>query len=760
MGYPPPAMAARVLHGAFVPAMKSVKPEGVMKRLSVLLALLFLAVSAVDAQEAKKPLTIELVTHPQGLVGPGLARLEWRPGRQEISYLKRQGFGRGASGAIYLYDIASGKERVLLEPPSDKAEGERPDLSSYQWSPDGEALLIQGEKEVWLYNLATRRMKSLVKETAPIEDVTFSPTGDRVAFVEQNNLFALDLSTGLCGKLTNDLNDDVMNGKFDWVYEEELSNRATGRAYEWSPDGKKIAYLRLDDTPVPQYPLTHYLADHVTLTHERFPQSGDPNPVPSFHVVSVEGHAPQTWTSSVSKSDRVEYFGPMFSWTPDSKAVAFLTLDRAQDELTVHLWDIAGGADRVLLTEKDPYWINSLEPPRFLADNQRFLWLSERDGWLHLYRYGNDGRLQGQLTGGDWMIDRPAFSNTPIIAVDEKGGWIYFAATTPDPRERHLYRTRLAGGPLVPLTQQPGVHELDISPDGQFLLDQFSSVNDPPETRLLKADGSPVATLNKQTSHLDEYALGRTELVEVKAPDGTTLYARLVKPPDFDPAKKYPVIIDVYGGPHIQLIQNRWGLTSAHDHFMAEQGYILWSLDNRGSWGRGHAFESKVFKNLGHYELEDQLAGVAYLKSLPYVDPARIGITGWSYGGFMTLYALTHAPDVFKCGAAGGSVTSWVFYDSIYTERYMRTSKENPGGYKTASPLEAAAKLKAKVLLMHGTDDDNVHMQNTLNFVEGLVKARAPFELYIQPGEEHGFASEAARFYLTQRMLEFFKQNL
>jgi dipeptidyl-peptidase-4 len=379
---------------------------------------------------------------------------------------------------------------------------------------------------------------------------------------------------------------------------------------------------------------------------------------------------------------------------------------------------------------------------------------------LHLYLYGNDGKLQRQLTSGKWMIDRPAFSNTPIIAVDEKGGWVYFAATTPDPRERHLYRVRLEGGGLQPLAPLPGVHELDLSPDGQFLLDQFSSLNDPPETRLLKADGSPVATLNKQTSHLNEYALGKTEMVEVKAADGTTLYARLVKPPDFDPAKKYPVIIEVYGGPRIQLVQNRWGLTSVRDHFLTEQGYILWSLDNRGSWGRGHAFESKVFKNLGYYELEDQLSGVAYLKSLPYVDPARIGITGWSYGGFMTLYALTHAPDVFKCGAAGGSVTAWMFYDSIYTERYMRTPKENPDGYKIASPLEAADKLKAKVLLMHGTDDDNVHMQNTLNFVQGLVKARTPFELYIQPGEKHGFASETARFYLTQRMLEFFKQNL
>ena len=730
-----------------------------MKRLTVLLTSLLLAVVALNAQETKKPLTVELVTRPQGMMSPGLARVEWRPGSHEISYLKGQGFGRGAGGgAIYLYDTATGQERVLLAPPGEKTEGPKPNLASYQWSPKGDALLLEGGNEVWIYDLATSQMKSLIKERAPLEHVTFSPTGERVAFVEDNDLFGLEVKTGHRERLTNDGNANVMNGKFDWVYEEELSFRSSSGAYEWSPDGKKIAYLRLDDSPVPQYPLTSYLSDHVNLTEERFPQAGDPNPLPTFHVVSLEGDRPQTWTAVVPKS--VEYLGPSFSWTPDSKAVAFLTLNRPQDQLDVHLWDAAAGTDRVLLTEKDPYWINSLEPPRFLSHDQRFLWLSERDGWLHLYLYANDGKLEKQLTRGEWMIDRPIFSNVAIVAVDEKGGWVYFAATTPDPRERHLYRVRLEGGALQPLSPQPGVHGLNLSPDGQYLLDQFSSINDPPETRLLKADGSPVVALNKQTTHLNEYALGKTELVEVKAPDGATLYARLVKPPDFDPARKYPVIVEVYGGPGIQLIENRWGLTSLGDHLYAEQGFIIWSLDNRGSSGRGHAWESKVFKNLGHYELEDQLAGVAYLKSLPYVDPGRIGITGWSYGGFMTLYALTHAPDVFKCGAAGGPVTAWKFYDSIYTERYMRTPAENPDGYKTASPLEAADKLKAKVLLIHGTDDDNVHMQNTMNFVEALIKARIPFELYLQPGERHGFGSESARLYLAQRALEFFKQNL
>ena len=370
-----------------------------MKRLLGLLALLLLAVAAVDAEEAKKPLTIELVTRPQGLLAPGLSCLEWRPGGKEISYVKRQGLGEGATLTVYLYDIAGGKERVLLGPPNDKIEGKKLDLASYQWSPGGDALLLQAEKGIRLYSLATGQMKSLVKDAAPVEDVTFSPTGERVAFVQQNNLFALDLRTGLREKLTSDGNENVMNGKLDWVYEEELAMRATGRAYKWSPDGKKIAYLRLDDTPVPQYPLTHYLSNHVNLTEERFPQSGDPNPVPSVHVVSLEGIEHQSWTAPVAKS--VEYFGPWFSWTPDSKAVTFLTLDRAQDNLSVYLWNPAAGTPRLLLTENDAHWINSLEPPHFLGDKQRFLWLSERDGWMHLYLYGLDGKLQKQLTHGN-----------------------------------------------------------------------------------------------------------------------------------------------------------------------------------------------------------------------------------------------------------------------------------------------------------------------------------------------------------------------
>ena len=414
------------------------------------------------------------------------------------------------------------------------------------------------------------------------------------------------------------------------------------------------------------------------------------------------------------------------------------------------------------MEEKDPYWINAIDAPYFLQDGQRFLWLSERDGWLHLYLYNLNGQLERPLGSGDWMIDRSTFSNPGISAfqVDEQGGWVYFTSTNPDPRERQLYRVRIDTGAMERLTQDPGTHGLNLSPDGRYLEDSSSNLTTPNETRLLKADGTPVAVLHRAENRLADFALGATEFVTVKSPGGATLYARLVKPPDFNPGKRYPVIVDVYGGPGVQLIRNVWGVTGAGDQLLSEQGYLIWSLDNHGSWGRGHAWESAIYEHMGEREVEDQLAGINYLKSLPYVDANRIGVHGWSYGGYMTLELLTRAPGVFKCGAAGGPVTAWKFYDSIYTERYMRTPGENPDGYRASSPLYAADKLKAKVLLIHGTDDDNVHMQNTLNFVNALVKARIPFELYLQPGEKHGFSKESSRIYLEQRELDFFKANL
>ena len=292
------------------------------------------------------------------------------------------------------------------------------------------------------------------------------------------------------------------------------------------------------------------------------------------------------------------------------------------------------------------------------------------------------------------------------------------------------------------------------------MLENFSSVTQPPSIRLRRADGALVATLDQRENRWKDFAEARAEFHEVTAADGTNLFARLTKPADFNPARKYPVVVYVYGGPHAQLVHDQWSPVSGRDQLLAQEGFLVWSLDNRGSWGRGHAWETAIYQNLGARELADQLAGVAYLKLLPFVDTNRFGIWGWSYGGYLTLYALTHSPDTFKAGIAGAPVTDWKFYDTIYTERYMCTPKENPDGYKTSSPLAAADKLKAKLLVIHGTSDDNVHMQNSMNFLDALVKAGRPYELQIQPGQSHGFGGEAATRFVTEALVDFFKRNL
>ncbi len=722
-----------------------------MKKLLLRLSIFLVVLLALSPSgwAAKKLLTPELVTS-QGQIVPGtVSRVRWRPGSEQISYLRNGNEGE----ELCVYDVATHRQR-RLKISSDAGVN----LDTYRWSPKGDQILFEGGGDLWLYNLASGKTRQLTNDPQGDEEPTFSPTGGRVAFVKQNNLYALNIATGQITQLTSDGTPLILNGKLDWVYKEELADRSTGRAYEWSPDGKEIAYLRLDDSPVPAYPLIHFLSTHVEFSLQRFPQAGDPNPKASFHVVSVDSGKRYDWTPP-GDSLPIEYFGPSFSWAPDSKGVSFVTLNRNQTEMAVHLWNADSGTNRTLLVEKDRYWINSLRPPGFLGGG-RFLWLSERDGWLHLYLYSPQGDLIKKLTSGNWMLDHPLFSDLPMFQYGGDSGWVYFLSTKADPRERQIYRVRLDGSHLERLSKEPGTHTLLLSPDGRFYVETFSDYKTPPVTRLFKSDGTFLATLDAPKNHLNDYALGKTEFVTVTAPDGIKLYARLLKPPDFDPRKKYPVIVGVYGGPEVQIVRNEWGVTSLQDQLFAEHGFLVWSLDNRGSWGRGHAWETTIFKHLGRQELRDQLAGVNYLKSLPYVDSHRMGIWGWSYGGFMTLYTLTHAPDVFKCGAAGGPVTDWKFYDSIYTERYMRTPEENPEGYEESSPLDAAGNLQAKLLLMHGVDDDNVHLQNTINFIEALIRDGKSYQLYLQPGEKHGFTAYSARLYLTKRLLSFFENNL
>ena len=743
-----------------------------MKRATSFLFFL-LCLPSLHAQSGTKPLTIQDVIHTESIVAPGISAVSWRPSGMGVTALTAHGQdghatsgrqltfvrptpGKAGVSTLCAYNLESHVETVLFDPAGRK---QKLNLSPYQWSPRGDTILVEGENNLWLLDPQTGGLKRLTQGDDAKEVPTFSPAGDRIAFVKKHDLYVVDVKSGAVRQLTHNGSDTIYNGRLDWVYEEELADRSTARAYEWSPDGKRIAYLRLDDRFVPEYPITDYLATHVSLDHERFPQAGDPNPRAALHVVAVDDASAKP-ASLTLDPQQVEYFGPTFTWTPDSVAVCFLALNRAQSDEAVHRWEPGTGIDRVLFVEHDPYWVNSLAPPHFLKGGREFLWISERDGWQHVYLYTAAGKLVRQVTRGAWMLDRPIFGDDPLFQLDAQENWLYFVSTNPDPRERQLYRIHLDGTGMERISSEAGSHTLSLSPDGRFLVDRFSTPDTPPVTRLLNSDGTLAATIDAPADHLADYVLGQREYLELKAADGATLYAQLLKPARFDPARKYPVIVDVYGGPHVQLVQKHWDPNNLYEQLLAENGFLVWTLDNRGSWGRGHAWESAVFENMGKHELEDQLTGVEYLKSLPYVDGSRIGIRGWSYGGYMTLYALTHAPEIFKCGAAGAPVTDWKFYDSIYTERYMRTPKENPSGYKSASPLEAAAKLKAKLLIIHGTSDDNVHMQNTINFLNALINADKPYEFHLQPGQKHGFQGDVPRTYVDQRILDFFKQCL
>jgi dipeptidyl-peptidase-4 len=436
------------------------------------------------------------------------------------------------------------------------------------------------------------------------------------------------------------------------------------------------------------------------------------------------------------------------AWSPKG-LLAAERLNRVQNRLELHLADPAAGTDQVILREEDRYWVNVNDVFRFVDDGSRFLWGSERDGFLHVYLYNLDGRLERRITRGDWEVD-------DIAGVDEKARAIYYTSTEAGPVERQFYRVGFNGKGKRRLSSAPGTHTISMSPACDYYLDTASSLTMSPRRTLNSREGSEVAV--DRAAAAQEFELLPTELVRLTGVDGVTLYARLIRPAPLEPARKYPAIVMVYGGPHAQSVRDSWAGPN-WDQALARRGFVIWQLDNRGSAGRGHAFESKVFRNLGAQELEDQKRGIEHLLSLGFVDPARIGIYGWSYGGYMTLYALANAPKLFRAGIAGAPVTDWRNYDSIYTERYMGLPAENAEGYRRSSPLTHAADITARLLLVHNFEDDNVHFQNTLQMADALERAGRAFEMIIYPQKAHGVTGPV-RGQMLESLTAFFERTL
>ena len=656
--------------------------------------------------------------------------------------------------AVPFYDAGKMEAAFAALPGFAKADARRlANQTSYQMNPGETAVLINFANDLFYYEFGSDRAVRLT--TNPDEEVgeAFSPDGRMISFVRGNNLYVEDLGMQRRERsLTTDGSEKILNGRLDWVYQEELYGRGNFGAYWWSPDSTKIAFLRLDETSVPHFPVVDHIPTGQILEDTLYPKAGDPNPLVKLGVANTVGGEVQ-WVDTY-KYPAEDLLIVRVGWFPDGKKVWYQAQNREQTFLDLNSADPVDGKSTNLFRETSNAWVEVVdEGLRWLKDGS-FLWLSSRDGWERIYHYGADGKLIKQVTNGDWDV-------RTVEDVDEEKGIIYFNASEHSFIANHEYSIKLDGNGLNRLTMTEGNHRTAFNSKTSHFIDFGNDVNTPTQVRLYDAAGKLVRVIDEnKVDALKQYKLGKVEFLNVKTRDGFTMEALMIKPPDFDPTKKYPVLSYTYSGPQSQSVRDAWGSTRYMWHQMlAQKGYIIWICDNRTASSKGVKSAWPAYKNLGELELRDLEDGFAWLKSQPYVDESRIGLWGWSYGGFMTSYALTHSL-TFKIGIAGGTVSDWRNYDSIYTERYMLTPQHNEGGYNKTSPLKAAKNLHGKLLLIHGAIDDNVHMANTIQFLYELQKSGKQVQLMVYPKSRHGVVDPVLVKHWYQMMTDFVLANL
>ncbi len=717
----------------------------------VLLVSVFPLACALPLWAQKKPITIDTVIERGrggGRGGLGGAPV-WAPDGKRFVHLQ--------GNNVMLYDVAAKSEKELLSldglekaavavPESERFDWQNRRVSenSVQWSQSGRQLLLGVHGDLFLYSFESGKWDQLTSTAEAERDPKLSPDDARVAFRRGHDLYTLEIASRKVTRLTDDGSATVLNGELDWVYPEELD---LGTAYWWSPDSRHIAYLQFDIAREFVYPQVSLTGPRALAEPERYPQAGTPNPDVHVGIVAAAG-------GNTHWMDLGDARGALIArvyWTPDSTKLAIKRFNRVQNQLDLLLAEAGSGASKSILREADPYWINNNDLFQFLQ-NGDFIWGSERDGFEHLYVYGQDGKQRKRLTEGEWEV-------TELAGVDEAHQKVYFVSSEASPLERQLYSIKLNGKDRVRITQGAGTHSVSMSPDAAYYLDTFSGLTQPPSRILHTADGAEWAVYRAADHRLtDEYEVLPTEIVSFKNSTGTMLYARLIKPANFRAGEKYPAVVMVYGGPGAQSVRNSWPGAN-WDQVLAQRGFVIWQLDNRGSKGRGHAFEAPLYHRMGKTELADQLEGIHYLTAQGFVDPARIGMYGWSYGGYMTLYSLLNAPETFRAGIAGAPVTSWRNYDTIYTERYMGVPSENADGYAASSAVTYADKLQSKLLMLHNIEDDNVLFQNTMQMAAAFERAGKLFDMVVYPQKSHGVGGELQR-QLLEKTTDFFEKNL
>jgi dipeptidyl-peptidase-4 len=650
----------------------------------------------------------------------------------------------GESAAFY---DAEQMQRALkcLDEMTDDQAARLAHMPNYILNANQTAILLNHANDLYYYRLGSDDTVRLTATATPEVSEEFSPDGTMISFVRDNNLFVIDIETRREWALTSDGSEKILNGRLDWVYQEEIYGRDNFKGYWWSPDSKRIAYLRLDESALRPFPVTDHVPVHPEVESTNYPLAGDSNPRVQLGFVDAHG-GPVTWVNT-AKYDSIDFLIVRVGWTPDGSSVVYQVQDREQHWLDLNI------RNKTLFREQQTTWVGVTGEPKWLKDGS-FLWISERSGWAHIYHYSRDGELIRPITEGRWEV-------RSLLALDEENGFVYFIGTKDSPLGNQAYRVRIDGSHIERLTLSRGNHRSILNPGATHFFDYWSDINTPTQYRIHSSNGSIVHVIDENpVPAMAEYTFGKIEFLHIPTQDGFAMQCMMLKPPDFDPSQRYPVMAYVYGGPHHPQVVDAWGGEKHMWHRMlAQMGYIVWICDNRTASGLGSESTWPLHRRAGKLELRDLEDAIGWLKSQPFIDGDRIGLWGWSYGGYLTLYALTHSA-TFKIGIAGAAVTDWRNYDSIYTERYLDMPQNNPIGYDESSVVKSAADLRGKLLLIHGTTDDNVHLQNTMQFVYELQKAGKQFELMIYPRTRHAVTAPAMLKHLRTLMTTFILENL
>jgi len=701
-----------------------------------------------------KKLTIEDIFLDEKLAHNGIDNICWYDSEDGFIYT----YEDSTINDIYQFDIISLESSVFYSIDNFVFGGAQLEIDQFSINSDRSYLLIRSATErIWrhsregtyyLVEIESQVITPLSDSNTNLRNAKFSPTGKLVAYARDNNLFVYDIGKGVERKLTKDGSDNIINGQFGWVYEEEFGS-ADG--YRWSPDGKKIAFWRVDQSMLDRFSLIDELLPYPKIQEIAYPKAGGVNPAVKIGVVNIKNGRTR-WLDIASD---VEFYIPRIEWTKQPDQLAIMRLNRPQNKLELLFGNVIKGNCELIITETDPCWVDITDDWRFLADGS-FIWTSERTGYRHAFHFSKAGELINQITTGDWEVNA-------IEALDEKSGTLYFSGCTDSVLGEYLYSVQLDGTKLEKLTSAHGYHSFDNPKSGKFFIDTYSSNNKPESELLIDSRGQQLFTLiQSEPEWWSDYEFTVPELITINTSDNNTeLNARITLPKKFDPSQKYPVIIFGYGGPGSQVVTNKWGGRGyLWRQYLNQEGYICFSIDNRGTGGRGKAFKNLAYGDLGKWLLFDQIEGVKYLHTLPYIAKNRIGIWGWSGGGFMTALCLTAGSEYFQVGVAVAPVTDFRLYDTIWTERYMGLPQENIAGYENASVFNYIDNFSGKLLLLHGTGDDNVHPQNTLKLADSFVKHGKLVDMYLYANQNHSIKGGKSLYNVYSRMARYFQENL